>query len=176
MNMQRTLVQNESPSRTTHSHSGLLLHALVSGVIAAIASVVCYKAKLPVWTMLLGWVVLHTSEMSWRKVIASWINFVLGTALGMAATLGVEWLIPKIHLLALPLAVFLSTVIIVSVRAARPLNNVLATFLGLIAFLASHVGPTYLSLSSLVVATTVGVLAGWIAHLTQRVRLGSAKE
>jgi hypothetical protein len=166
MHSPRPLVQNDNHSRINNFRSSLVSHSLACGLIAAIAALVCYKTNLPLWAMFLGWVVLHTSEVAWRKAIANWVNLLLGLALGMGATLCVEWLVPKVHLLALPFTVFMTTVIIVLVRAARPINNSIATFLGLIAFLACHMNPTFSTLYLLVAATTTGLVAAWIAHLS----------
>lgn len=176
MSSQNTDYHNISIANNKKRYVTLTVEALVSGLICAIAAVICYETKLPLWAMFIGWVVLHTREVILRKAVASWINLTFGISLGMAATLFVERMIPSIHMLALPLAVFLTTIVIVLVRAARPVDNAIATFLGLIAFLASHLEPTWPSLALLVVATTLGLLAAWVAHLAFSVRFGPSSE
>jgi hypothetical protein len=57
--------------------------------------------------------------------------------------------------------------VVVSLRAAPPLNNLLCYFLGLITFFAAHQPPTLATLLALAAPTALGGLAGWVSTWLQ---------
>lgn len=143
----------------------------VAAVVAAAAAGLSAALALPVWAMFIGWVAFFTRGISVREGIANAVSVALGLAVGMAAALALGVLGPLLGALALPLVVFVVAVVIVSLRAAPVLNNILCYFLGLIAYFASHLPPSIAAFTELGSATVLGSLAAWIAHyLQQRMR------
>jgi hypothetical protein len=63
--------------------------------------------------------------------------------------------------------VFAVAIVVVSLRAAPVLNNILCYFLGLIAFFASHLKPSIASFAQLGGAIVLGAVAAWVAHTLQ---------
>lgn len=63
--------------------------------------------------------------------------------------------------------VFVVACFVLALRAVPPFDNVLASFLGLIAFFASHLAPSFLSVAELAAAASIGMTAGWIAQRLQ---------
>ena len=57
--------------------------------------------------------------------------------------------------------------IVVSLRAAPGVNNVLAYFLGLITVFAAHVEPTFAAIAPLGAAGVIGAVAAWGASALQ---------
>jgi hypothetical protein len=64
--------------------------------------------------------------------------------------------------------VFVVATVVVSLRAAPMLNNILAYFLGLIAFFAAHMEPTLNTLLHLGSAGALGSIAGWVSMKLQQ--------
>ncbi|MCY1556352.1 hypothetical protein D9M68_930920 [compost metagenome] len=71
-------------------------------------------------------------------------------------------------MLALPVVVFVVAMIVVSLRAAPLMNNILGYFLGLIAFFAAHLEPTLESFVHLASASSLGSVAAWISLKLQQ--------
>jgi hypothetical protein len=69
---------------------------------------------------------------------------------------------------ALPVVVFVVAMIVVSLRATQTMNNIVAYFLGLIAYFASHLEPSLESFVELGGAGTLGSFAGWLSHAVQQ--------
>lgn len=57
--------------------------------------------------------------------------------------------------------------LVMSLRAAHAVNNVLAYFLGLITVFAAHVEPTFAAIAPLDAAGAIGAVAAWAASAPQ---------
>lgn len=151
------------PSAATY-----LAFSTAAALTAAAASAASLAFGLPVWAMFVGWVAFFTRGLSGRDGAVNLACVVLGTAIGAAAAIAIAALHPALGMLALPMVVFVVASVVVSLRAAPMLNNILAYFLGLIAFFAAHMEPTLGTVAHLGSAGALGSLAGWVSMALQR--------
>ncbi|MGH8832407.1 MAG: DUF1097 domain-containing protein [Polaromonas sp.] len=144
-----------------------ILLTATAAVTAAVAAGLSATLALPVWAMFIGWVAFFTRGLSARDGAVNALCVALGLVAGMAAALGLKAFVPSLGALALPLVVFIVAVVVVSLRAAPLLNNILCYFLGLIAFFASHLQPALPAFAALASAVGLGSVAAWTAHTVQ---------
>ncbi|WP_199197101.1 DUF1097 domain-containing protein [Ensifer sp. NM-2] len=108
------------------------LLTLVAATTAAVAATTSASVGWPVWAMFMGWVAFFTRGHTAREALTSYICLAVGIAIGMAAALALRALMPAMGALAFGPVVFVVAMIVVSLRATAPVNNVPAYFLGLI--------------------------------------------
>jgi hypothetical protein len=136
-------------------------------VVAAVTTFATIAVMLPAWAMFLGWVAYSTSGETTRERVANMISFLLGLGVGVGTGLLIAFLTPLLGDAATPLAIFGDVVLVLSLRALRPINNPLAWFLGLISFFASVQAPSLSLLAVLAVAGLIGALAAGLANVLQ---------
>ncbi len=140
---------------------------LAAALTAAIAATTSASLGWPVWAMFMGWVAFFTRGHSARDAFFSYLCLAIGMGFGVVAALTVGVLMPLIGVLAFGPVVFVVAIIVVSLRALAPINNVPAYFLGLITFFAAHLEPGILAFSELAAVSGLGSFAAWTAHRLQ---------
>ena len=153
-----------APAPTSMRFTVLTLAAAVTAAIAATTSA---SLGWPVWAMFMGWVAFFTRGHSAKDAFYSYLCLAIGITFGVGAALAVAALMPLIGPLAFGPVVFLVAIIVVSLRAAAPINNVPAYFLGLITFFAAHLEPGLLAFSELAAVSGLCSFAARIAHQLQ---------
>lgn len=153
-----------APAPTSMRFAALTLAAALTAAIAATTSA---SLGWPVWAMFMGWVAFFTRRHSARDAFHSYLCLAIGIAFGSGAALAVSALMPLIGHFAFGPVVFVVAIVVVSLRAAVPLNNVPAYFLGLITFFAAHVEPDVVAFCELAAVSGLGSFAAWIAHKLQ---------
>ncbi|OAH15382.1 hypothetical protein STSP_12450 [Streptomyces jeddahensis] len=91
----------------------------------------------------------------------------LGMVLAVVGHTIVEMTSPFAGVLALPLAVFVLASVAVGLRTTPVLNNMLAWFLGLVTFFAAEPEDVLTGLLTLVAASAMGALAGFVCQRLQ---------
>jgi hypothetical protein len=168
MNAQRTITQTKAVSQPVPSRSSFVMLTAIAAVTAAAAAAASLAFTLPVWAMFIGWVAFFSrGGSSARDGLLNWACVVLGVVFGIGAALAIGGLSPALGAMALPTVVFVVAMVVVSLRAFKPLNNLQGYFLGLIAYFASHLAPSIGTLAMLSAATAIGSAAGWISHAIQ---------
>lgn len=147
----------------------------VAAVTAAAASASSLAFGLPVWAMFVGWVAFFTRGMTVRDGAINLGCVWIGIAIGAVAALAIGALSPSLGMIALPVVVFAVALIVVSLRAVPKLNNILGYFLGLIAFFAAHLEPTFGSVAALAAASGLGSIAGLLSIKLQQPMFTSTK-
>lgn len=142
--------------------------SVAAAVTAAGASASSAAFELPVWAMFIGWVAFFTRGLTARDGAINLACVWLGAGIGIAAAIAIGMLHPTLGMMALPAVVFVVATLVVSLRAAPILNNILAYFLGLIAFFAAHMEPTLSTLVHLGTASALGSFAGWASMKLQQ--------
>jgi hypothetical protein len=140
----------------------------IAAATAAVASAASLMAGLPVWAMFIGWVAFFSRGHSFREGIANYCGVLAGICFGMGAAMAISALGPMLGKLALPIVVFIVAMMVVSLRAMPIVNNVLAYFLGLIAYFAAHVEPSFEALGRLGEASAIGSFAAWTSLKLQQ--------
>ncbi|MEB2621132.1 DUF1097 domain-containing protein [Pseudomonas sp. YuFO8] len=143
----------------------------MTGVAAATASAAAatsLSVGLPVWAMFIGWVAFFSRGHSGRDGLINYASVLAGLVIGMVAATAIAWLSPSIGKSALPLVVFVVAMMVVSLRAVPVMNNVLAYFLGLIAFFAAHLEPSLDAVLRLGGASAIGSAAAWASLKVQQ--------
>lgn len=153
-----------APAPTSMRFTALTLAAAFTAAIAATTSA---SLGWPVWAMFMGWVAFFTRGHSARDAFFSYLCLAIGMGFGVGAALTIGVLMPLIGPLAFGPVVFVVAIIVVSLRAAAPINNVPAYFLGLITFFAAHLEPGILAFSELAAVSGLGSFAAFIAHQLQ---------
>ncbi|MBV4463743.1 DUF1097 domain-containing protein [Pseudomonas sp. SWRI79] len=157
-----------TPTRTGQSKLMFTLFTAVAAATAALAAGSSMLLTLPVWAMFVGWVAFFSHGLTLRDGLANLGCVLIGIAFGMGAAMSIGALAPTLGMFALPLVVFVVAMIVVSLRAVRTMNNIVAYFLGLIAYFASHLAPSMESFAELGAAGAIGSFAGWLSHAVQQ--------
>jgi hypothetical protein len=150
------------------SPTAYIAFSVAAAATAAGASASSLALELPVWAMFVGWVAFFTRGLTARDGAINLACVWLGAGIGIAAAVAIGMLHPTLGMTALPAVVFVVATVVVSLRAAPMLNNILAYFLGLIAFFAAHMEPTLNTLIHLGSASALGSLAGWFSVKLQQ--------
>ena len=133
---------------------------LIEALVATLAAAVALGLNLPIWAMFLGWNAYFTRGTGLGSGLVNFACVVVGISLGMAV---------QISMAALPgtpgvpeqlASVFAVTWLVLSLRFLRHLNNVPALFLGLIAYFASRLEPSWSAFGVLGGAAVLGTVAG----------------
>jgi len=156
------------PARSGQSTLMFTLFTAVAATTAAVAAGSSLLLTLPVWAMFIGWVAFFSRGLTWRDGLVNLGCVSMGIAFGMGAALSVSTLTPSLGFFALPVVVFVVAMIVVSLRALRVMNNLIAYFLGLIAYFAAHLEPSLESFAQLGGASSLGSFAGWLSHAVQQ--------
>ena len=159
------------PVNTAHTGQSKLMFTLFTAVTAATAALAAGSSlllTLPVWAMFVGWVAFFSRGLTLRDGLVNLGCVLMGIAFGMGAALSIGALAPSLGLFALPVVVFVVAMVVVSLRATRTMNNVVAYFLGLITWFASHLEPSLESFAELGSAGALGSVAGWLPHVAQQ--------
>lgn len=142
-----------------------LATTLIAAATAAAASAASLALGLPVWAMFIGWIAFFTRGLSTRSAFENISCVALGLIIGACAALSIPVLAAMVGPgAALPLVVFVVALLVVSLRGIPVMNNLLGYFLGLVAWFAAHMEPSFDSLAMLLIASSIGTLAGWVSH------------
>ncbi|WP_231757323.1 DUF1097 domain-containing protein [Microbulbifer elongatus] len=140
---------------------------LAAAVFAAFAAVTTAVNELPVWAMFVGWVAYVTGPMNLKGAAQSYICLTLGIAIGLAAALALKEITPTMGAYSLAPVVFIVASLVLSLRAAPPLNLVPAYWLGIIVFFAAHTEPRLASILKLSLISGFGIVIATIVHFLQ---------
>jgi hypothetical protein len=139
-----------------------VVDTVVVALVAAFATFCTATCKLEVWVMFAGLTAWFTHPTSWREGASGVLCMWLGLAAGTGSVVANDALAPVVGSLALPLVVFVATVVVVGLRATRGAKNTLAWFVGLVTFFAAHMKPSAVGLLQLGAASLVGGFAGFL--------------
>lgn len=150
----------------TSESSGFTAIAAVGATTAAVTSL---QLGLAPWAMFIGWVAYFTRPTSWREGVASGLCLWLGIAMGALAVLALGAMTPVVGnpVLALAFIVFPIAFFVVSMRMIPGIDNLLAWFLGMIAFFAAHPEPSIIPIMELGGAGSLGILTGRLVQVAQ---------
>jgi hypothetical protein len=157
-----------APSSSQGGSLAALAFTCIAAATAAAAAFATASAELPVWAMFVGWVGYLTRLGSWKESGWNFLCLASGIALGAVAALAIGDLHTLVGALALPLVVFVVAAVVVTLRFARGMNNLMCYFLGLIAFFAAHGAPTPMTFLRLSIASLIGFVAAWLSMQLQR--------
>lgn len=134
---------------------------LGESAVAALAASFCVLiVELPLWAMFIGWISFFTRAPGVRQGAINLACTLAGLLLGMAAAIATAALAPALGALTVMPVVFLVAVLVLSTRRLAVFNNLLAFFLGLVSYFASHLPPTFVTFGDLGGAATLGAVAG----------------
>jgi Protein of unknown function (DUF1097) len=153
---------------TTSSPGRFVRFTLIAAVIAAAAAFLSEAVGLHAWAMFVGWVAWFTRPTSALHGVHAVISLWAGMVLAVVGHFIVAFLSPAIGVAALPAAVFVLASVAVGMRTTPVLNNMLAWFVGLVAFFALHPEHILTGLFTLIAASTVGAGAGYACQRLQQ--------
>ena len=153
-----------APMRT---RSTFVRFTLVAAVVAAVAAFLSEALGLHAWAMFVGWVAWFTRPTSAIQGLYAMASLFAGLLLAVLGQTIVAWLSPAVGAAALPVAVFVLACVAVGMRETPVLNNMLAWFLGLIAFFALESDNVLTGLLTLVAASVIGGAAGYACQRLQ---------
>lgn len=158
---------SQTNAATAQTSMQFNLLTLAAAATAAVAATMSASLGWPVWAMFMGWVAFFTRGHSAKEAFFSYLCLAIGIALGVGAALSVGTLMPLMGPFSFGVVVFVVAMIVISLRALAPINNIPAYFLGLITFFAAHVEPGILAISELAAVSGLGSFAAWVAHQLQ---------
>ncbi|MBA1273318.1 DUF1097 domain-containing protein [Stutzerimonas azotifigens] len=142
---------------------------LGESAVAALAASFCVLiVELPIWAMFIGWISFFTRAPGVRQGAINLACTLAGLMLGMAAAVATTVLSPALGALTVVPVVFVVAVLVLSTRRFPIFNNLLAFFLGLVSYFASHLPPTFVTFGELGGAATLGAVAGLQASTLHR--------
>jgi hypothetical protein len=153
---------------TASSSRQFVRFTLIAAVIAAAAAFLSETVGLPAWAMFVGWVAWFTRPASALHGVHAVISLWAGMLLAVAGHFIVAFLSPSIGVAALPVAVFVLACVAVGMRTTPVLDNMLAWFVGLVAFFALHPENILTGLLTLIAASAVGAGAGYACQRLQQ--------
>ncbi len=157
--------ESRAPSRSTIQY---VVFTVIAGIVAAVAAFGSELLSLEAWAMFVGWVAWFTRPASLVQGVNAIVCLWCGLALAVLGHFSVGIFSPAIGLAALPLTVFFLAIVAVGLRTTPVLNNMLAWFLGLVAFFAAEPEAVVPGFLALVAATAIGALAGYVCQALQR--------
>lgn len=150
-------------------------YTTIAALIAAIAAAGVDDLQLPIWAMFIGWIAFFTRGVNINHTITNLVCVWLGITIGMIAGIVLKIIGPVLGAGALPIVVFVVGMLVVSLRSAPKINNLLCHFLGLVSFFASHYTPSIDNFLALAAAVTIGSFAGLTSSLLQNIILFKTK-
>lgn len=137
--------------------------------MACIAATLCATLlNVAVWAMFIGWIAFFTRGVSTRDWAINMTCVFIGLGIGITAGLAGSALEPALGVWSITLVVLMATMIILCLQVLPVINNVLAFFLGLVCFFASHLPPSLDTFVELGTASALGVSAGLMASLIKK--------
>jgi hypothetical protein len=138
-------------------------------IVASIAATLCATLlNVPVWAMFIGWIAFFTRGVSTRDCAINMTCVLIGLGIGITAGLAGRALEPALGVWSITLVVLMATMVVLSLQVLPVINNVLAFFLGLVCFFASHLPPSLDTFVELGTASALGVCAGLMASLIKK--------
>ena len=138
-------------------------------IVACIAATLCaLLIDVPVWAMFIGWIAFFTRGITVRDWAINMICVFIGLAIGITAGLAGAALEPALGVWSITPVVLMVTMVVLCLQVVPVINNVLAFFLGLVCFFASHLPPTLDTFFELGTASAIGVSAGLMASLVKK--------
>lgn len=137
-------------------------------MMAATAAATAVLLGLEIWAMFVGWIAYFTRGQSLGSGAVNLVCVIIGQTIGAAAALVLSAAAVSPGVLEQAVVVLGVGVIVLSLRFLPLFNNLLAFFLGLVAWFAAHPPVSFVSLMVLALAATLGSVAGWLAQYLQR--------
>ncbi len=139
---------------------------IIAALTAAVAAASSMTFSLPVWAMFIGWIAFYTRGFNTKASLENLSCVGIGMVFGLCTAFALSNLAPVVgSTLGLPIVVFVTALIVVSLRGLPFMNNLLCYFLGLVSWFAAHLEPSFKSLLLLFSASVIGTVAGLISHL-----------
>jgi hypothetical protein len=145
-------------SRKPLRHAFLILVLSISA-LAAVTTSIAVAAGLKPWVMFLAWTAFGLGKGNLRGGIFAILVMFVGIVISMLTTQG--WLVlqPYAPFLALPVAVFLAVVVVLSMALIPPIDNIPACFIGLSTYFASQMDANISTFAYLAAAVLLGGVA-----------------
>lgn len=138
-------------------------------IVACIAATLCAMLlNVPVWAMFIGWIAFFTRGITTRDWAINMICVFIGLVIGITAGLAGAALEPTLGAWSITPVVLMVTLVVLCLQVLPVINNVLAFFLGLVCFFASHLPPTLDTFVELGTASALGATAGLMASLVKK--------
>ena len=154
------IAQPRAEKKPSAGSKRFAVDTLIVAALATFATWCSAALELEVWVMFAGLIAWFTHPTSWREGASGVLCMWLGLGAGAASVVANDALTPSVGSMALPLVVFLSTVLVVGLRKTRGAKNTLAWFVGMVTFFASRLRPSAEGLLHLSLASLLGGLAG----------------
>ena len=154
----------DSESQQQQSARQFVLFTVVVALVASSATWLSATLNLEVWIMFTGFIAWFTGPSSLRESLSALLSFYLGMLLAVAAHAATGVLVPYLGSLALPAVVFVCASFIVGLRTTSYLHNMLAWFLGMVTFFASHLEASVQNFQILIGTSIIGGIAGWLCQ------------
>ncbi len=137
---------------------------VAEATVTAAAAAVVMLAGPPAWVMFVGWISYYTRGVTPRDGVLNIGGVLIGLVIGLAAALVLQLLGPEPTLAERIAVIFGVALVVLSLRFLRHANNLLAFFLGLVTFFASHAEPVLAALVPLAGTATIGAVADALAN------------
>ena len=135
----------------------------ISVAAAGAATISALLIDVPVWATFIGWIAFFTRPLSARDGAISLACLLIGLLIGIAAGVAGPALAPYLGDATITVLVLIATFLLLTLGLLPVINNVLAFFMGLVCYFASHLPPALDTFIELGMAMTLGVLGGLLA-------------
>lgn len=138
-------------------------------IVACLAATTCaLLVEAPAWAMFIGWIAFFTRGITACDGAINLACVLIGLAIGIAAGMAGVALAPHLGAWSITPLVLVVTLVVLSLQVLPLINNVLASFLGLVGYFASQLPATFDTFVQLSTASTLGAIAGLLASLVKK--------
>lgn len=147
---------------------GTPYQALKLGVLASIAIFSANAVGVPPWILFIGWVGHDVFCAQVKDIAPTFTQGIIGIFLAISISSIGSYLGSYVQNLGVPVAVFLIVFFLFFVKKAKYLNNIIAYFLGMIAWFSFNEAPEFRSIITVILTLGAGFL---FAHINARVKI-----
>jgi hypothetical protein len=137
------------------------IDAITIGTMGALAIWVSNTFGLPAWVLFIGWVAYYSFGKAPLKAVNSFLLILAGIVLAMLVQYTGVWLTGYFQNLGFPVAVFFLVGFLGVIKSVKGINNLLAYFLGMIAFFGAHLSAGVSALFQLGIPLALGFMFAW---------------
>lgn len=137
------------------------IDAITIGTMGALAVWVSSTFGLPAWVLFIGWVAYYAFGKTPLKAMNSFLLILAGIVLAMLVQYTGVWLTGYFQNFGFPVAVFFLVGFLGVIKSVKGINNLLAYFLGMIAFFGAHLSAGLSGLFQLGIPLALGFMFAW---------------
>ena len=142
-----------------------LIRAFIVGLMSAIAVSSTINLNLPTWVLFMAWVSFFVFGKQPKQMALSFIQIVIGMAVGVLIVLKAKLLSGLIGNAGLPITVVITiTVFMYLIPKLKPINTIPLYFMGMIIFFGTHPAMNFVEIGLILTTVVSGFSFAWTTY------------